>query len=651
MAQLTWRNVDAPDLRGSLEGIKVFTDSLGSAFEGLDKGLTRFDDGISKDVNQRVALEIAAAQDAEAAKALVANLASRPDARRISTQAIAAAAARPTELIDQATKQLGLKTAEYSTNRMMDANTRTDAARADANAYYTLNAAGKAEDAAKLLASSENLRGLNSDQINALVTSGQNLIKGDVGIAGDRIENVGKGLRNEGQVISNAGGIIGNKAAAFTLETAQRDDADRQSAAAAIGAINFGSMDADTARQNILGLRGQLTPGAMALVMQQTNQMFPGTFGTSEIPSYGAGSGAGSDFTYAAPQKAVASVLSGSGMSDAVVAGFLGNLHVEGGYNGAQGDGGSAGGIAQWRNERRTNFKRIIGKDPTKASVEEQAKFIKWEMDNPKEAGMTIAQRDAILRAKTPQEAAALIDEHFERSDGKSTTARMTAAQQAASALVPNVRGAQTAATLIAGRASQDTGPGINGGKLISKLDEDASISEVSGALIAGDFKGVPRPFIEDQIKRVVREAGVSNAVAGEMLTRALGGSADSGIIKFIRGVKGRLTGDTTPNLAGGRRIDDDVLNRDIEAAKSGKLYGRAVEAQSSAAVQATLATAQNDAQTKYARLQAALNRGGMDAQIPRLKAQSDAAAANLQALLRSLAQKDQFGRTANMPR
>jgi hypothetical protein len=34
------------------------------------------------------------------------------------------------------------------------------------------------------------------------------------------------------------------------------------------------------------------------------------------------------------------------------VAGFMGNFHVEGGYDGAQGDGGSASGIGQWHADR-----------------------------------------------------------------------------------------------------------------------------------------------------------------------------------------------------------------------------------------------------------------------------------------------------------
>lgn len=126
----------------------------------------------------------------------------------------------------------------------------------------------------------------------------------------------------------------------------------------------------------------------------------------------------------------VASTLADAGYSDAVVSGFLGNFEVEGGYTGALGDSGSASGIAQWRHERRENFRRLYGKDPHQASAAEQVEFVLWEMRNPTEAGMTVAQRDAILRARTPEEAAELIDQFYERSSGEHRARRAQEARR-----------------------------------------------------------------------------------------------------------------------------------------------------------------------------------------------------------------------------
>lgn len=125
---------------------------------------------------------------------------------------------------------------------------------------------------------------------------------------------------------------------------------------------------------------------------------------------------------------AVASVLSSGGLSPQVVAGFLGNFDVEGGYGGAQGDGGTASGIAQWREERRANFRQRFGKDPHEATPQEQAQFVLWELENPAAAGMTTEQVAAIRNADTVEKAAELIDRLYERSSGEHRSRRVEAA-------------------------------------------------------------------------------------------------------------------------------------------------------------------------------------------------------------------------------
>ena len=127
-------------------------------------------------------------------------------------------------------------------------------------------------------------------------------------------------------------------------------------------------------------------------------------------------------------QKDVGDVLTQGGLASHVVAGFLGNFDVEGGYGGALGDGGTASGIAQWRHERRDNFKKQFGKEPHQATHAEQAQFVLWEMENPAAAGMSVKQRDAILNAGSATEAAELIDKYYERSSGAHRARRIEAA-------------------------------------------------------------------------------------------------------------------------------------------------------------------------------------------------------------------------------
>lgn len=125
----------------------------------------------------------------------------------------------------------------------------------------------------------------------------------------------------------------------------------------------------------------------------------------------------------------MASTLAGA-LSEPVVAGFMGNFHVEGGYEGGQGDGGTASGIVQLRGERLANFKKMFGKDPKDASPEEQGKFVLWELKHPAAAGMKQAWVDQILAAKSGPEAARLIDRYYERSDGGAREDRAAAATE-----------------------------------------------------------------------------------------------------------------------------------------------------------------------------------------------------------------------------
>jgi hypothetical protein len=74
-----------------------------------------------------------------------------------------------------------------------------------------------------------------------------------------------------------------------------------------------------------------------------------------------------------------------AGWSKEQAAGIVGNLQVESGKDlntTAVGDGGKAKGIAQWHPDRQAKFKDIIGKDVMSATLEEQLRFVDWELKN-----------------------------------------------------------------------------------------------------------------------------------------------------------------------------------------------------------------------------------------------------------------------------
>lgn len=114
--------------------------------------------------------------------------------------------------------------------------------------------------------------------------------------------------------------------------------------------------------------------------------------------------------------KAAVKFFMSKGWTPAQAAGIVGNLQAESGPdldNTIWGDKHTSYGIAQWRADRITRYKKNFGKDLTKTSFEEQLEYVQWEFDH------TESRAAGIIRtAKTAKEAAAYCDEYYERSKG-----------------------------------------------------------------------------------------------------------------------------------------------------------------------------------------------------------------------------------------
>lgn len=107
-------------------------------------------------------------------------------------------------------------------------------------------------------------------------------------------------------------------------------------------------------------------------------------------------------------------VLSQRGWSPAAIAGILGNLQAESGFNTTiQGDGGKAKGLAQWHPDRRAEAARQ-GFDLT--NINDAYAFIDWELNNTERAA-----GDRLRNARTAQEAADIFALHFLRPRGAQT--------------------------------------------------------------------------------------------------------------------------------------------------------------------------------------------------------------------------------------
>jgi len=111
-------------------------------------------------------------------------------------------------------------------------------------------------------------------------------------------------------------------------------------------------------------------------------------------------------------------------------AGIVANLQAES-YEridpAAVGDAGKGYGIAQWHGSRQRDFDRVMGKPLKGSSLEDQLKFVQWELTDPKSTERRSGAR--LKAAKTAAEAAAIIDQYYERSNGIHRQKRIKFAQ------------------------------------------------------------------------------------------------------------------------------------------------------------------------------------------------------------------------------
>jgi hypothetical protein len=121
----------------------------------------------------------------------------------------------------------------------------------------------------------------------------------------------------------------------------------------------------------------------------------------------------------------------GLGLSQAQAAGAVGNLQAESGANipswGPTGDAGTAHGAAQWRLDRFDNLQKYAAdRGLDYRSTEAQQGFMRNEY-----LGSERAAYDRLTAAKTPQEAAGVVNQYYERSADKSGVREANAARLA----------------------------------------------------------------------------------------------------------------------------------------------------------------------------------------------------------------------------
>jgi hypothetical protein len=176
---------------------------------------------------------------------------------------------------------------------------------------------------------------------------------------------------------------------------------------------------------------GQVAPqnNTLASLGQQSPQTpFPAG-GAAPVPYAPSGGGQNVQSWYDFAIKPVDQ--GGLGLSPVQATGAVGNLQAESGANipswGPTGDAGTAHGAAQWRLDRLANLQKYAAdRGLDYRSTEAQQGFMREEY-----LGSERPAYDRLLAAKTPQEAAGIVNQYYERSADKSGTREANAARLA----------------------------------------------------------------------------------------------------------------------------------------------------------------------------------------------------------------------------
>lgn len=192
MARLTWEQVAAPDFRGSIEGIKVASELLGSGFAAARQGIDKFEDNKTASASNAVMLEMLKFQKPEDVQAALAagTIGGGVNPRYLNKDAMASMAGRANELMEQESGLMKLGQQRQGDKDFDFIN--SDENRAIVNAYGSMIRANDGAGAKALLDANPGFRDqVNPDVLNKVIAGGQDLYGQALGskITGTNFDN------------------------------------------------------------------------------------------------------------------------------------------------------------------------------------------------------------------------------------------------------------------------------------------------------------------------------------------------------------------------------------------------------------------------------------------------------------------------------
>lgn len=569
MAQITWRNVDAPNFSGVGDSIRTFSGLLGNAASGLGDALGNFQNAARQEVGNQVMQNALQYQDpTEYRNALASGaLFQGVDPSLISNRTLENLDNRAGNLLNQATQQQALDYNTYRTSRMQDLDARGDAAspalRQLALAYQTGDPTA--------IAQAQQQYGGALDSLPA-----------------DQVQEIMGRLHNQ------SGNAIGQRRDLFNLGTNMRDDADSQAAIGVLSQIVRGAENPNDARILAEAYSKQLSPAAQARLQGLLAQQYPGTYGnnvTSAPGTAGTRSGSPFDVTYQF-----------QGTSKPITQMTIGEV-TNHQANMISSQGASPVGAYQINKATLEDFApKVLG---------ENWRNMPLSPENQDKIGEAIfnARKNGNLKdtwaALPDSTVGAYKNRTWNEMKGLISQAEVGANPLAVQQAVQGNQAVSNLATGMIGTRLMENNAVGNVPDYLRTLSDTSTPGEVVNRLLENDFKGADRNWVLARVNEIAQRAGVSPAMAATVMQRAQTNVPENMIWRGLQGLNPFIT-----NEAGnGTRLNDDAVDQMVGALQRGEPLEQSVRNLSTAQAAQNVQLAQQAYDTALAQLQNTQNK------------------------------------------
>lgn len=569
MAQITWRNVDAPNFSGVGDSIRSFSGLLGNATAGLSDALGNFQTAARQEVGNQVMQNALQYQDpTEYRNALASGaLFQGVDPSLISNRTLENLDNRTGNLLNQATQQQALDYNTYRTGRMQDLDARGDAA---SPALRQLALAYQSGDPTTIARAQQQYGGA-LDSLPA-----------------DQVQEIMGRLQNQG---SNA---IGQRRDLFNLGTNMRDDADSQAAIGALSQIVRGAENPNDARILAEAYSRGLSPTAQARLQGLLAQQYPGTYGNNVTSAPGtAGTRSGSPFDVTYQFQGTSKPI--TQMSIGEVTNHQANM--------ISSQGASPVGAYQINKATLEDFApKVLG---------ENWRNMPLSPENQDKIGEAIfnARKNGNLKdtwaALPDSTVGAYKNRTWNEMKGLIAQAEVGANPLAVQQAVQGNQAVSNLATGMIGTRLMENNAVGNVPDYLRTLGDTATPGEVVNRLLENDFKGADRNWVLARVNEIAQRAGVSPAMAATVMQRAQTNVPENMIWRGLQGLNPFIS-----NEAGnGTRLNDDAVDQMVGALQRGEPLEQSVRNLSTAQAAQNVQAAQQAYDTALAQLQNTQNK------------------------------------------